>query len=67
MQRKRELLALYVFPLFLLFVFSSGLNRENNVYLSKEKVKSMGNDSLIVATTLSQISSHDLLCNKALL
>lgn len=54
MQRKGEMLAFYRVLLFvyLLFLFSLGLNRENNAYLSKEKVRSIRNDSLFVNTTL---------------
>lgn len=39
MQRKKEMLALDIVPLFHLpFIsFSSGLNRENNAYLSKKR------------------------------
>lgn len=37
---------------FTFFCLSLGLNRENNVYLSEEKVKSVENDSLILKPTL---------------
>lgn len=56
MQKKRErnLCLIYIFPLCPLpfICFSLGLNRENNAYLSEEKVRSIRNDSLIPEPTL---------------
>lgn len=45
---------IYIFSLFSLpfICFSLGLNRENNAYLSEEKVVSIRNDSLILGPTL---------------
>lgn len=54
MQKKKNFCLIYIFSLFPLpfICFSLGLNRENNAYLSEEKVIPIRNDSLILGPTL---------------